>query len=209
MRKNIRERIENPSTTAKKLEKHINRAKKAAKVHKARRRSIARIEPTAPRSMYSEILADRICEHIANGISLKKICEEVGYPTAATVQAWVNYPDEINRPGFQDRFLKARELGYHLMADEIIQISDDSAKDKVKRWVRGKEIEVVDLEHIQRDRLRIQTRQFILSKALPKIYGDNIKIEHNVNINLIERMAAARARIQSQPQIIEAEAEEV
>jgi len=31
-------------------------------------------------------------------------------------------------------------------------------------------------DHVQRSRLRIETRKWILSKALPKIYGDKVAV---------------------------------
>jgi len=34
----------------------------------------------------------------------------------------------------------------------------------------------VDHEHIQRARLRVDTRKWILSKMLPKVYGDKFQV---------------------------------
>lgn len=168
--------------------------------------------PKAPKSMYSEILAEHICSRIANGESLKKICRDDGFPDTSTVMKWVNSPDEEARPGFQAQFLNARELGYHLMADEIIEISDNSSGDKKKRWVNGKEIDYIDHENIQRDALRVSSRKFILSKALPKIYGDSIKVEHSVSVDFLGRLDQARKRVsmlENEGKLIEAVQESV
>lgn len=148
-----------------------------------------------PQSIYSEIIAEKICDRLMNGESLKKICRTEGYPAPGTVMAWVNHPSEADRPGFTEKFIRSRDLGYHLMADEIIEISDNSTGDKKTKWINGKEIEYVDFENIQRDRLRVDTRKFIISKTLPKIYGDKVQHTHDVNINLVDRMAAARKRL--------------
>jgi hypothetical protein len=59
-----------------------------------------------------------------------------------------------------------------LMADEIMSIADDSSKDVIK--VNGKE--VVDHEHIQRDKLRIDTRKFLMSKLASVVFGETQKI---------------------------------
>lgn len=65
------------------------------------------------------------------------------------------------------------------MADDLLDIVDDSSGDYVVRERDGERITVVDHEHIQRSRLRADTRKWLLSKALPKIYGDKIDLKHS------------------------------
>lgn len=164
------------------------------------------------KSHYSEIMSDLICSRIADGESLKSICNTDGFPSVSTVIDWAKYPDENLRPGFQSKYLKAKELSYHLMAEQIIDIADDSGKDKKKIMMRGREIEVIDHENINRDRLRVDSRKFILSKALPKIYGDKLEIEHTGSVDLVGRLAAGRRRIAEQAaegKILEAQVESV
>lgn len=64
------------------------------------------------------------------------------------------------------------------MADEILEISDDGSNDWMERL--GKEGEPagwqLNGEHVQRSRLRVDTRKWILSKLAPKRYGD--KLQH-------------------------------
>ena len=36
-----------------------------------------------------------------------------------------------------------------------------------------------DHEHIQRARLRVDTRKWMLSKMLPKLYGDKLDVAHS------------------------------
>lgn len=175
-------------------------AKKVRKIAKLEGKSL---EPKPPKSAYSLIIADLICGRLANGESLALICRTEGYPSASTVMDWVHHPNEDTRPGFLQRYLDAREIGYHLMADQIIDISDDSSKDKIKKIVNGKIIEVIDHENINRDRLRVDSRKFILAKALPKIYGDKLAIEHTGSIDLVGRLEAARARLKKEETIAE------
>lgn len=57
------------------------------------------------------------------------------------------------------------------MADEILAIADEgSNKDNVI---------------VQRDRLRIDSRKWLLAKLQPKKYGDRLDVEHSGNITLI------------------------
>src|SRR5690606_8051201 len=63
-----------------------------------------------------------------------------------------------DRDGFSERYARARELGYEVMADELIEIADGGSDD----W--------------QRDRLRVDARKWLLAKALPKRYGDRVTL---------------------------------
>jgi hypothetical protein len=48
------------------------------------------------------------------------------------------------------------------MADELLEIADNPDADK---------------DAVQRDRLKVDTRKWLLAKALPKIYGDRLTAE--------------------------------
>jgi hypothetical protein len=59
------------------------------------------------------------------------------------------------------------------MEDEILEIADDSRNDWIQRRGRnGKTETVLNHENIARARLRIVARFLLLSKALPRNYGD-------------------------------------
>src|ERR1700687_4871212 len=68
---------------------------------------------------------------------------------------------------------RARELQAHTIADEILEIADDARGDYVVR--NGKT--ALDHEHVQRARLWIDSRQGLLSKMLPKVYGDQLNVD--------------------------------
>jgi hypothetical protein len=55
------------------------------------------------------------------------------------------------------------------IADELLEIADDGSNDWMEREKGGYEL---NAEHIQRSRARIDTRKWLLSKMLPKVYGD-------------------------------------
>jgi hypothetical protein len=55
------------------------------------------------------------------------------------------------------------------MADELLEIADDATNDFVERQNKdGHTSKVFDAEHVQRSRLRVEARKWLLSKALPK-----------------------------------------
>lgn len=125
-------------------------------------------------TQYTAELAKDICEKLAEGMSLREVCRNEDYPAESTVRLWALE----NRDGFSAHYTRARELGYQAMADELLEIADDARNDWTTRRQGEDEIEVADHDHISRSRLRVDTRKWLLSKALPKIYGDKLVTEH-------------------------------
>ena len=132
----------------------------------AKRHSTAIGRPTR----YNEALAREICNRLANGESLRAICRDEKMPDRSTVIEWANDP----KHPFSDQYARAREVAYLEMADELLEIADDSTVDYMTRKRGDEEIEVVNSDHITRSRLRVDTRKWMLSKMLPKVYGDKI-----------------------------------
>jgi hypothetical protein len=131
-------------------------------------------KPGCP-STYTAEVAELILELLAEGQSLKEICRENPCtPDDSTVRKWAL--DDVQ--GFAARYSRAREIGYHSMADEIFDIADDARNDWMDRHNSrtGESDRVPDNEHMNRSRLRVDTRKWFLSKVLPKIYGDKIAV---------------------------------
>lgn len=123
--------------------------------------------------VYEEGIAKIILRRLAKGETLNAICKTEGMPPHPTVRRWAL--DDVH--DFSAKYTRARELGYHAMADELIDIMDDGRNDWMSRQDGdGKETKVVDHEHISRSRLRVEGRKWLLSKALPKIYGDKLAL---------------------------------
>ena len=82
-------------------------------------------------------------------------------------------PTFNSAPG-RDRWEPPSDLfGYEKRADELLEIADDSSAD----WIdTGNGNRVFDSVHVNRARLMIDTRKWLLSKMLPKIYGDHVTI---------------------------------
>lgn len=136
-------------------------------------------------TIFTSELADRICAELETGRTLIDVCRDEGMPVESAVRKWA----AEDRDGFYAKYARAREVGYHRLADELIEIADDGTND----WVQRRGDTVLDSDHVQRSRLRVDTRKWLLSKALPKIYGD--KLQHTgpdgnepVKIERIERV---------------------
>ena len=125
-------------------------------------------------STYSEDIATEVCGRLAAGETLRQICRDEHMPPESTVRNWAL---EDNH-GFSARYARARSMGLDTMADEILDISDDASNDWMQRTGKGDE----DLgwqsngDHIQRSRLRVDSRKWLLSKMNPKKYGDKVEI---------------------------------
>ena len=128
-------------------------------------------------SVYTEELATVILDRLAAGEPLRAICRDEGMPDERRVRAWAA---DANHP-FAARYTHAREMGFFSMADELLEIADDSRNDWIDKIAKsGEVVRVLDEEAIARSRMRIATRQWLLSKALPHAFGD--RIDQNLTV---------------------------
>ena len=119
---------------------------------------------------YSKPIIDEILIRIVEGESLNKILKDERLPCMATVFSWLT---DDTKPEFLDKYNKAKELQAEYYADELIDIADDAANDyQDKVLATGEVVQIVNSEHIQRSRLRVDTRKWVAAKLLPKRYGD-------------------------------------
>jgi hypothetical protein len=109
-------------------------------------------------------------------------------PTKATIMNWCQ-----KKPAFLDQYAKARTKLLEHWAEEIIDIADDGTNDWEERQNRdGSTYIALNSEHVNRSRLRVDTRKWLLSKLVPKKYGDTTKLLHagedggKLTINLVQ-----------------------
>ena len=119
--------------------------------------------------MFSQDKADAICQKLSEGMSLRRAAESEGI-TASNVLYWTR-----NNKAFLEQYARAREIGYQLLADDIIDISDDSKGDV---WTDDDGNDRTDAERVARSKLRVDSRKWMLSKMLPKVYGDKLDLTH-------------------------------
>lgn len=140
-------------------------------------------------SKYSQALADRICERLADGETLRAICRDSDMPDERTVRGWAL---NVDSPFFP-QYARSREIGYHGMFDEIKEIADTPQEGvTVKDGPNGTETRTGDM--IEHRRLRVDSRKWMLAKALPKIYGDKIELEHSASDELLAALDEAGER---------------
>lgn len=131
-------------------------------------------------SSYDPVVAEQICELLSEGIPLREICRMEGMPAWRNIYFWMSRDEDLSA-----HIARAREMGYDSIAEECLDIADNSTNDYMDREFRnahGKiEVErVVDSEHIQRSKLRIETRLKLLAKWSNK-YSEKTVITGDAN----------------------------
>jgi hypothetical protein len=122
--------------------------------------------------LYSEELADRICDRIANTtLGLAAICREEGMPHRNTVTDWIEKNKE-----FSNKYARAKARQLELLAEEILEISDHTNNDTLTINKGDETIEIPNTEWINRSKLRVDSRKWLLSKLDPKKYGDKVDV---------------------------------
>jgi hypothetical protein len=128
-------------------------------------------EKRGRRLTYTKATGDAICEHMSHGKTLREVCRMDNMPPAPTVRGWVL----ADVDGFAEQYARARMLQAEAWADSIVEIADDGTGDI---WTDENGNERTNSDVIQRSRLRVDTRKWLLAKLHPKQYGDKITTEN-------------------------------
>lgn len=118
-------------------------------------------------SDYSQDMADRICERIADGESLRAICLDEDMPAKSTVFRWLGI-----EKSFSDQYARAREEQAEAFADEMVAIADE--RETIVKDEGGATVVAFDSTAVARNRLRIDARKWVASKLKPKKYGERV-----------------------------------
>lgn len=136
-------------------------------------------------SSYTQKIADEICGQLAEGRSLRTICKADDMPSCVTVYAWMRA-----HPEFLKQYTRAKEDSADALAEEMLDIADDGTNDWYEQQIsEGVVLKKPDTEHINRSRLRVDTRKWIASKLKPKKYGEKLDIAHSGSIETVSREA--------------------
>lgn len=137
-------------------------------------------------SKYSIELAEKICLIIATSEKgLHDICtENTEFPHVATLMRWLGDDDKKQ---FRELYARARETQADYMASQILRIADDSSEDALRskgvKNADGTKMVLIEenKEFVNRSRLRVDTRKFLMAKLAPKKYGDKIEVDAKVD----------------------------
>jgi len=158
--------------------------------------------PIGRPTRYSQDLADTICGELATGKSMRTVCRAADMPAMSTVFKWLR-----ERPDFSEQYARAKAEAADALVEEILDIADDGSNDWMEVHDRDGNATGYKLngEHVQRSRLRIDTRKWIASKLRPKKYGDRVGVDHGVQsanplADLIQRIQGSALTPVRKPQ---------
>ena len=130
-----------------------------------------------------EIFFETILDKISRGINLKEILRDDQRDFDYTqLLRWIH-----RDPMRKSRYYEAQEIGSEMIAAEILEIADGDG-----------------LEDVQRSKLRIDSRQFLIKTWNRKRYGDVKTLEVNQNISITAALEQANQRL-SIGRVIDAE----
>jgi hypothetical protein len=130
-----------------------------------------------------EIFFETILDKISRGINLKEILRDDQRDFDYTqLLRWIH-----KDPQRKSRYYEAQEIGSEMIAAEILEIADGDG-----------------LEDVQRSKLRIDSRQFLIKTWNRKRYGDVKTLEVNQNISITAALEQANQRL-SIGRVIDAE----
>lgn len=130
-------------------------------------------------AQYEQIF-ERVIEDIYRGRSLQSIIEDD--------HRLISYEDFLRwikkDPVRHERFKEAQEMRTEFIAGEILEIADGTHS-----------IDPHSNDTVNRDKLRIDTRKWLMSAHNKKRYGETKQIELGGTISITEALAQAQARV--------------
>lgn len=116
----------------------------------------------------------RICQQVAAGKSLRKVLRGKGMPGMHKFYDFLE-----GQPERAEQYARARQRGMELHIDGIIDLADSATP-----------------ENAHAVRIQVDTRKWIASKILPRVYGDRQQVDINLGVpDLGERLREARRRV--------------
>ena len=114
-------------------------------------------------------MAEQICERIAEGEPLTKICKDQQIPAYRTVLSW-----RVANEEFQHMYARARQDAADTLADEIRELAG--------RVERG------ELEP-NAGRVAIDALKWVASKLKPREYGDRAQLDVAASVDVTTRVS--------------------
>ncbi len=128
--------------------------------------------PTFPYDPHKALI---VLWQIANGMTMKDVAAQVGLPSRTVIWEWT-----LDVPEFAEAYARATEFKARGMFEDLPELADTATN-----------------ENAQAVRLQVDTRRWVLSKMLPRIYGDKITADMTLSATLeqlvlksLERQAA-------------------
>ena len=138
---------------------------------------------------YTPEKAAFICNAIIENKILEPVLKEVGIAWV-TLYAWLE-----RNPEFAKLYAHAREIQTQLWEDEIVRVSYQGSDDYGFKETADKDGEsarpVFLAEHVNRSRLIVDSLKWLMTKRMPKKYGDRSTTELEIGSRLDDLLTQA------------------
>ncbi len=119
-------------------------------------------------------IIDEVCRWLSAGGTIRSYCRQEGKPGYVAVYEHIGADEATS-----ERIVRARARGADAIAEEALEIADDSSGDTLEPSEEGGPPRC-NSEFVQRSKLRFEARMRLLSKWNSGRYGD--KLEHSGEI---------------------------
>lgn len=116
---------------------------------------------------YTPEIADKICAELALGNSLRTVCTADDMPAMSSVFLWLR-----EHKTFSEQYARAKEES----ADALFEETQDIADDSLDLALSAADNPKLAGSLVQAQRLRVDTRKWMMSKMKPKKYGDKLDL---------------------------------
>lgn len=114
-------------------------------------------------------IINEICERVTNGEALRNICNEDGQISSTTFYEWLD--DDEDK---QERYTRAGKDRANHIFEDILDIADNQEKDVLEDKDGN---EYINHNVINRAKIRIDARKWMLGKMDPTKYADTSKLQ--------------------------------
>lgn len=129
---------------------------------------------TQPNSEDRSKISTVVLAGMRSGLSAFKACQIAGVPQS-TFSRWVDDDATLAK-----EYAQAREALIEKMANELLEIADTP--------VGSTDSGATDSGAVQKQRLQVDTRKWLLSKLAPKKYGDKLEVSGDAANPLVTRI---------------------
>lgn len=126
---------------------------------------------------YTKEIGAEILRRFAGGETILQICADEAMPHRSTVYRWIA-GDKPEHAEFRREYAPASIAHALALADETLEIADDTANDTITKTSNNgeHEYEVANTEYIARSRLRVETRLKLMAKRAPAMFGETMQL---------------------------------
>ena len=117
---------------------------------------------------YTDELGAAICERLARGESLRKMCAEPGYPDRHTIARWTR-----EHPEFREQYEQARLLWADELFEEIAGLGEEARRVAEAADAKGHNSNAA----VAAIREEIRAKMWVCARLRPDKYGDRVSTE--------------------------------